>query len=104
MNTILGVFAWVQLRVTLAPGNKATTVVIGHSTPERGSQAFSDVLLNASKFIEGGGRIALRVKDDGALVEPEVQSNSPKTTTPSPPLKTYRLVRAGRRREASVAI
>lgn len=43
--------------------------------PERVSQALANVLLNASEFTEGGGRIALRVRVDGALVEAEVEDS-----------------------------
>lgn len=41
--------------------------------PERVSQALANVLLNASEFTEAGGRIAVRVKVDGGLVEAEVE-------------------------------
>lgn len=43
--------------------------------PERVSQALANVLLNASEFTDGGGRIALRVKVDGGLVEAEVEDS-----------------------------
>ncbi len=43
--------------------------------PERVSQALANVLLNASEFTDSGGRIALRVKVHGALIEAEVEDS-----------------------------
>lgn len=43
--------------------------------PEQVSQALANVLLNASEFTDGGGRIALRVSVDGGLVEAEVEDS-----------------------------
>lgn len=46
-----------------------------HCDPERVSQALANVLLNASEFTDGGGRISLRVRVDGGLVEAEVEDS-----------------------------
>ena len=43
--------------------------------PERVAQALANVLLNASEFSDGGGRIALRITVHGRLVEAEVEDS-----------------------------